>query len=134
MSQSTILFMKHVRALLFFSTVIASLFIGSCSKEVVELPAVDTTQVSTPFVCDSDTLSFSVDILPIFRNNCALAGCHNTATSSAGVVLENHGQIEGKKDRVVARAITAGTMPPSGPLDQALLDKIQCWIDEGTPG
>jgi uncharacterized membrane protein len=52
---------------------------------------VDTTGMGTP--CDSNTVYFSKQILPILQSNCAFSGCHDAASAQDGVILESYEQV-----------------------------------------
>jgi len=52
---------------------------------------VDTTDMGTP--CDSNTIYFNQQILPILQSNCAFSGCHDAATAQDGVILESYEQV-----------------------------------------
>lgn len=82
--------------------------------------------------CATVPASFAADIQPLITSRCAIPGCHD-ATASGGAILQTHAQISGKKDRVNQRAIVDKTMPPTGALPPAEIEKIKCWIDAGAP-
>jgi hypothetical protein len=101
----------------------------------------DTTIIENP--CDPDVLYFEKDILPIFVSNCAISGCHNAATATNGVVLDNFeniistGEIEpfDLNDSEVYEVITEDdpdkVMPPTGKLSNAQINLIATWILQG---
>ncbi|MFY0686818.1 MAG: hypothetical protein JXQ90_06615 [Cyclobacteriaceae bacterium] len=74
-------------------------------------------------------VSLDADIVPIIELNCAKSGCH----------LNNQSPLMDTKDAMIAAAskiqnrTTAGTMPPSGPLDQHDIELISDWVDCGAP-
>lgn len=99
--------------------------------------------------------SFANHIQPTFTGSCALANCHATSSSSAGLSLEagqayaelvnvNATQEPGKV-RVIpsdaansylvikleGRQTKGGRMPPAGPLSAENIQKIKNWIDNG---
>ena len=87
--------------------------------------------------CDS-TLSYSVDIAPIFSTSCAKSGCHDSGTARSGVVLETHSQISsqvttGKAFCALNHESGCISMPPGGKIGSTQIDNIQCWINAGTP-
>lgn len=43
--------------------------------------------------CDSDTVYFQNQILPIFISSCAVSGCHDQTTHEEGLVLTNYDNI-----------------------------------------
>ena len=99
----------------------------SCTKDVAE-PAVP---------CEVLTSSFNSDILPIFTTNCAISGCHNLATSSGGFAWETHAVISANVEyilHVINHEPGYPKMPKNkSKLHDTLIQKIQCWYDNGTP-
>ena len=43
--------------------------------------------------CNSDTVYFQNDILPLLNSTCAVTGCHDASTGRGGVVLTDYGSI-----------------------------------------
>ncbi|MDX1673116.1 MAG: c-type cytochrome domain-containing protein [Balneolaceae bacterium] len=108
-------------------------------------------------------VSFSEDIEPIFNGNCAVSGCHNATTQESGVNLSSHdaalssvgdqygieviqpgepnaynpqtGEGSPIVDKIENDNPTFGERMPlnSGALDQAEIDSIKAWIDDGAP-
>ncbi len=75
---------------------------------------------------------------PLFTNvkavltaNCAFAGCHAGANPQSGINFTIDCEIVSRKDRINARAVVAGTMPPSGAISAADKQKITDWINAG---
>lgn len=117
--------MKHFAYMFFLGT----LLLACESENEEELFPPVTPQLGV--VMDSttaSTVSFSADIQPLIRANCATPGCHRANLQSP--TLETYTQIEASKTRIKAR-VDQGTMPPSGPLVQTDKDKITTWINEG---
>lgn len=102
-----------------FTLLFGSSVLISCTQDKVTEDAPDP--------CNED-YTYSDDIEAIIMNNCATSGCHNGAQSPA---LNSYSAVEAKKDRVKARAVDLKTMPPSGPLSDAEIQKISCWIEQG---
>lgn len=65
----------------------------------------------------------------VLQNNCV--GCHNNAQSEGGMNWTVDCNIVMFKDRIKARAVDAGTMPPTGALSLADKQKITDWINAG---
>jgi uncharacterized membrane protein len=86
---------------------------------------------TTPFDCSAVNATFSNDVQPIIAEKCA--GCHKTNNTAAGVNLEDYSKIFANKSGVRQTAIVEKSMPPSGPLSNDEMTKIQCWIDAGAP-
>ena len=104
---------------------------SSCSKP--------TTEIS----CAS-TISFRTDLVPIFKNSCALVGCHTggspqghlnldsavayTNLSTKGYFTAGNPTLSIVYDRMTS---TSNPMPASGVLPSAQTDKVYCWIKQG---
>ena len=95
--------------------------------------------------CNSDTVYFSRDILPLLKSNCAKSGCHDASSHQDGVVLDNYQHVM-SSDVVRAfrpdnsdlyEAITENDpdkrmpVPPNQPLTSAQIDLIEKWILQG---
>lgn len=75
-------------------------------------------------------ISYANSVGPVIMRSCAVAGCHNGDNSlpdfrSLSNVQANAGSIRSRTQ--------SGNMPPSSkpPLDQAEIDAIACWVDDG---
>lgn len=83
-------------------------------------------------VCDTSVTTFMAVIDPIIASNCAVSGCHvpggtglGDYTAYAGVkAAVDNGKIQN-------RAIDLKNMPPSGPLSNCDILKLQKWINNG---
>ena len=103
----------------------------------------DTTSLVHP--CDSDTVYFERDLLPILVSNCALSGCHDANTAQDGVVLTSYekvvqtGDVEpfDLDDSDLYEVITDSDPdkrmppPPNAPLPDSLITMIRTWITQG---
>ena len=89
----------------------------------------------------------------LFTPTCALSGCHGTNSARAGLILADGqaygnlvnqpGQVFTQYERVVPgdsensllikvlRGDGVSQMPPSGKLDDAIIDSVAMWIDNG---
>lgn len=105
-----------------FITVISfGVLLASCTQdEVTEAAASDC----------NENFTYDNDIQPIIMNNCATSGCHDGTKSP---LLTNFNSVEAAKSQVKSRAIDLKTMPPSGPLTDAEIRRISCWIEQGAP-
>lgn len=65
----------------------------------------------------------------LMQANCQ--SCHNNTTANGGKNWTIDCEIVASKDRIKARAVDLGTMPPTGALPQAEKDKITAWINAG---
>ncbi|WP_138429696.1 c-type cytochrome domain-containing protein [Fodinibius saliphilus] len=99
-------------------------------------------------------VSYSQDIQPIFNGNCATSGCHDAGSVSSGVNLSDYNatmnstgnQYEKKivdpgnpnnsplVDKIEENPDEGSRMPENGSaLEQAEIDSIKAWIDDGAP-
>jgi hypothetical protein len=95
----------------------------------------DKTDISTfKDVC------FDTEVLPIFKNNCALSGCHNAGGGESGFVLDSYSGIkEGISpgdplNSEIYKVITnewINMMPPDNPLSKDQRTTIRLWIEQG---
>jgi hypothetical protein len=110
----------------------AALLSSACSNN-------DKKEDPTP---KPDTVCFQRDVLPIFRANCGVAGCHNSAAATKGYVFEDHATItsrgvapgnsaNSKIYQVLIETDAAKRMPPFGPLSATNLELVKKWIDQG---
>ncbi len=85
--------------------------------------------------CNTEVVSFAADIATIISNNCA--SCHSGANPNAGVSLTNYSEIAAYAQSGLLMNVLTGngapTMPPAGQLDDCSIDKIQKWINDGSP-
>lgn len=79
------------------------------------------------------------DVSSIITANCAVSGCHNSATAQSNVDCSSYASLAGAgnltniltttsngfQDRVLVQQ----NMPPSGPLSQADRELLQKWVD-----
>lgn len=113
---------------------------------MVDTMTVDTMLVDTMSVgmeCDSNLIYFERDILPILHGSCAIVGCHDVATASDGVILNNYENVMATADvdpfdpvgsklfRVINENDPEDVMPPTGKLDNASINLITQWILQG---
>jgi len=87
-----------------------------------------------------DTVCFEKDILPVFLNNCSVAGCHDQQTGSGGYIFTDYNSImkgiipfkaEGS---IVYKSIIgegASFMPPGQELLENEKILIRKWIGQG---
>lgn len=100
---------------------------------------------STTKVCDPDTVYFAQQVLPILISNCAMSGCHDAATASDGVVLNNYQNVVQTADvdpgdpggsdlyEVITDSDPDKRMPPppDDPLSTEQITIIRTWIQQG---
>jgi hypothetical protein len=113
---------------LLLSTFFASIVIlSSCYKDNKE----DLYNTGTN--CDTNIISWNKDIQPIVQNSCALSGCHNTTTPSAGYDFTTFSGVKLMVDNNrFYDVISSGTMPKgASKLDDCSIEKIKIWIRNG---
>jgi hypothetical protein len=86
---------------------------------------------------------FESEILPLFQSNCAKSGCHDAATQTKGLILDNYSNImrkyivPGKADNSKIYQVLfengKDKMPPAPNADLTAVQKalIGKWINEG---
>jgi SprB repeat len=73
-------------------------------------------------------VKFSTQVKPIIDTYCAISGCHMEGGNISFKVLSN---IQASAKDVKSRT-QSGNMPKNGPkLEQAYIDAIACWVDDG---
>lgn len=88
--------------------------------------------------CDTTSVSFSEDIVPMLKTHCY--ACHsneNAPAFSNGLALEDHGDVAAHTTSI-AGAINHSTgylsMPQgAGKLDPCLISKFEAWSEDGSP-
>jgi uncharacterized membrane protein len=113
-----------------FAALMLMVFFSGCyyDKDAILNPGTGGAAIN----CTTTPAKFGADVNPIIQSKCAISGCHN-ASGAGGVILLNYNQISAAASRINVRAVVQKTMPSSGPLPKADLDKIQCWINSGAP-
>lgn len=115
--------MKNV--ILFFA---AAFLLTSCDYDVAEeLYPIDE--------CQTEDLSYSMDIIPIIDANCYR--CHDMQTNLGNITLEGYDNIKvyvdnGKLLGAIKRESGFSAMPQdTDKIDQCLINKIEQWILDG---
>lgn len=89
--------------------------------------------------CNGSTPTYNSDVAPIMDTKCAIAGCHNAATSSHGLNLEGYNAAKGNFNlHNLLCAINHGNgcdpMPKDQPkLSDAEIKAITCWAKNNFP-
>jgi hypothetical protein len=124
--------MKRILVFTVLSFVIGGV-IYSCKHEPepIPLPPVEP-------VC------FQEEVLPIFRSNCAMSGCHSAQSAQDGIILDNYFNIlssgvvpfnpnESEVYEVLLEQDPDDRMPlaPAPPLSSAQIGIIYAWIAQG---
>jgi hypothetical protein len=107
---------------------------AGCKKDVID-PGPDPN-------APPQFVSFKADLIPIFTSKCALSGCHDglshnpaltpdkaySAITSGGYI-----SLQAPSSSVLYGEVKSGSMPPTGPLKAADVQKIYDWIRNGAP-
>jgi hypothetical protein len=88
--------------------------------------------------CDTTSVSFSTDIIPILSNNCF--SCHsnlNAPSFGGGLSFEDHQDVAGNSDRIIG-AINHNegflAMPRDGDkLNPCSINLVEAWVNSGAP-
>ena len=87
--------------------------------------------------CDTTTVSYTTDIVPLLQSNCYV--CHSQNAAMGGVTLEGHSRAQlyannGRLLGSVSHAPGFSPMPKSGnKLSLCEINKIKRWINLGSP-
>lgn len=111
----------------------------------------DNLYPATIVTCVADTLqqaSFAKNIVPIFKANCAISGCHtgvnaagnldldsavaynNLTTGGAGYINTSNPQLSVLYNQMIS---TSDPMPPTGLLDKCTTGLVLKWIEQKAP-
>jgi len=111
----------------------------------------DDATTATPARCSTDTIgtvSFSRNIVPVFRQNCALSGCHTGSAPAGNLSLDSgvayaalmkpgSGYINTSTPAaslLYSQLLsTADPMPPTGKLDTCTISLVLKWIQQQAP-
>jgi len=117
-----------------------ALFTNSCQHE----PVVPVNPITDTVKCDSNTVYFENQVLPILLSSCAMSKCHDNVSHKEGVQLTSYSSLmssdivkAGKSyDSKIMEVITKTDkerMPPSpySALDPSQIELIRKWIDQG---
>lgn len=93
-------------------------------------------------VCDTTVIWFQQQVLPILISNCAVPGCHNTATDENNdIEITSYATLMASgivQDGEIMEVITDSDpddrmpQPPQNPLSQDDIDLIALWIQQGS--
>ena len=115
-----------------------ALLIFSCRKEENKItsPVVSNTKKSTDTskvdtstkILDTINISFALHIEPMFKKYCI--SCHNAKFSAGKIDLSTYSKISQYADNSL-KAIQNGSMPPSGKLNDSVINQFSNWILQG---
>ncbi len=89
--------------------------------------------------CDSTNVSYSSFIAPLMNASCATSACHDAATASYAIILDNYAGVQqialnGKLLGSITHSGGFYPMPQNMPkLDDCTIAKIRNWINAGAP-
>ena len=117
---------------------IVSVGLTSCYYDTEEELYPDSGSV----VCDTVSVSYANDIVPIMNSKCSYSGCHAGANAAAGIPLETFAGVKEYLDADKARFISsiiwdgnASNMPKgaSSKMIDCNINTIKAWINAGYP-
>jgi len=131
-----------------YSTLLISLLFGgmiviwACKHQIPD-PPIPNSNIpgQTGRACDSDSVYFANEILPLLKSTCATSGCHDAFTQKEGVQITSYATImdyvvpsnanNSKLYEVITK--TNKRMPPApmAALTVAEIAKIKKWISQG---
>ena len=79
-------------------------------------------------------ITYELNVKPIINTSCSTSGCHNAASNSAGLTLENYTQVRDafiNRNALSRMENTNTPMPPSGNLPNTTIQIIKNWRDQG---
>ncbi|MGZ4035336.1 MAG: hypothetical protein ACXVPU_09220 [Bacteroidia bacterium] len=110
---------------IFLAVFLLFIYLSSCTKAkgpiVVKIAG-----------CDS-TVHYSATIVPILNTNCTLSHCHNAGSVNGDFTTYVGVSAKVTNGSLLNRVVVLKTMPASGPLSDADISRINCWIQQGAP-
>lgn len=121
---------------------LAILAVISATYMVTLLQSCDYGYLKPVVISIPDTVSFTDNILPIFTDNCALSGCHETGGIAPDLTPKNaysdlwlYGFVDTtdvQSSILYSRlASTSDPMPPTGNLGNDKIQLVLAWIEQG---
>ena len=96
---------------------ISMLLLVSCKKSTATVTCTSST-----------TISYAQEIAPLMNSSCV--SCHNSSVRNGGIDLSSYSKVSQNATSSLS-AIQNGSMPPSGKLSDASIQKLSCWISQG---
>ncbi len=81
--------------------------------------------------CNVDA-KFSTQVFPLMQSRCAIAGCHDAASTNFGGPFTNYNLIKTKSIEIRS-AVLSGLMPQGSSLTTDEIKLITCWVESGAP-
>jgi hypothetical protein len=120
----------YTTGLVFFILIIT--LTPSCTGEKADYPLPDLA------TCEIfDTLTYTNNVRPILKTNCALKGCHGKGSAQDGVNLDTYaGVVEAENNNTFRCSINHGNgcinMPKNeDKLPASEIRIIECWVAKG---
>lgn len=124
--------------LIFIPAVLVAILIVQCRHEPDKIPI-------TGDPCHPDTVYFERDIMPLLNSSCAKSGCHDAASATDGIILDNYANVMAKGDikpgnpddsdlyEVITDNDPLDRMPPPPvpPLSAEQIAMVRKWIQQG---
>lgn len=123
--------MKYIYTLLILSAIL----IAGCYNDSEEY----LYPTSNNTTCDTVNVGYAAVIKPIFDSYCNNSGCHNTASASSNIILDNYAKAkDGVQNKTVLCSIEwtgCSQMPKSSPnkLDACYISQIKAWKNKNYP-
>jgi uncharacterized membrane protein len=120
----------------FFLSVLVSVSLSSCYYDTEEELYPDSGST----ICDTISVSYANDIVPIVSAKCSTPGCHAGVNAAAGIALETYVGVQSYLDADKARFISsiiwdgnASNMPKgaSTKMSDCNINTIRAWINAG---
>ncbi len=89
--------------------------------------------------CDTGSVTYSGKVKGILEQNCTFSGCHNAASASSGVILDNIAgaqeiALDGRLLGTITHATGYSPMPKDrNKLDDCTIQQISIWVAAGAP-
>ena len=93
-------------------------------------------------ICDTVSVSYATDIVPIMNSKSSVSGCHAGVNAAAGIPLDTYDGVKAYLDADKARFISsiiwdgnASNMPKgaSAKMSDCNINTIRAWINAGYP-
>ena len=123
----------------FILSIVVSVSLTSCYYDTEEELYPDS---GIPLTCDTISVSYTTDIVPIMNSKCSYSGCHAGSNAAGGIALETYAgvkaYIDDQKSRFISSIIwdgNASTMPKgaSSKMIDCNINTIKAWINSGYP-
>lgn len=100
------------------------LFFISCKKENTNT----VTPINSNVKNCSKTISYKTEIVPMMNTYCV--SCHSSNQASGGINLSGYNNTSTHATSSL-NSIKNGSMPPMGSIPDSLIQKLNCWINQG---